>query len=114
MENLTKKELDELMKHCSSVEKEIRLPDGRKKFIFKHRAILDRQGNPIEIGEYMIQSGERTMLVPREQVVKTPEEKAAIKKAVKGYKKHGSDKGFRSKFFQSKWLQRKIEELVLA
>lgn len=114
MQLLTNRELQDLLNNCSSVKEEIRLPDGRKKYIFKHRAILDRQGNPIGLDEYMIQSGERKMLSPTvNKEKKSVEERVAIKNAIRQYKKHGSPKGFSSKLFASKWMQRKIEELVL-
>lgn len=62
MSNLTSKELKQLLDDCSSVKKEIKLADGRKKYIWKQRAILNSDGNPVSLENFM--QRERIMAKP--------------------------------------------------
>jgi len=58
--NLTKFELDDLLKACSSVKKEI----SKNNIIWKKRAILNSDGNPVGLESFMVQSGERRFTTP--------------------------------------------------
>jgi hypothetical protein len=57
--NFSSRDLKELLNDCSSVKKEIKLPDGRKRYIWKKRAVLNSDGNPISLENFMAQ--ERNM-----------------------------------------------------
>ena len=61
---LTNKELNSLLDDCQSVKKTIKISGGRTKYIWKRRVILNSDGNPIGIEQYMVQSGERIFLTP--------------------------------------------------
>ena len=74
--NLTKFELDDLLKACSSVRKEI----SKTQFIWKKRAILNSDGNPIGLESFMIQSGERRFAVPV-QIERNTREEVKVAKA---------------------------------
>jgi len=56
-------------------------------YVFKHSALLDHNGKPIPIDEFMIQSNQRVMLKPKEIIIKSPEEKSILKAAKSEYKK---------------------------
>lgn len=60
--SMSNKELTSLLNDCSSVKKEIKLPDGRMKYIWKQRAVLNSDGNPIGLTEFMRR--ERVILNP--------------------------------------------------
>lgn len=61
---LTNKELNDLLNDCQSVKKAIKVSGGRTKYIWKRRVILNSDGNPIGLEQYMTQSGERIFLTP--------------------------------------------------
>lgn len=61
---LTNKELNALLDDCQSVKKTIKVSGGRTKYIWKRRVILNSDGNPIGLEQYMTQSGERIFLTP--------------------------------------------------
>ena len=61
---LTNKELNDLLNDCQSVKKTIKVSGGRTKYIWKRRVILNSDGNPIGLEQYMTQSGERVFLIP--------------------------------------------------
>ena len=96
--NLTNKELDSLLKDCSSVEKEIKLADGTKKYIFKPRAMLDFKGQPASIEEFMRRTGQWNFLPAKNQEKKSVEERVQIKNAIKNWKKKGTPIGYRKVF----------------
>lgn len=75
--NFTKFELDDLLKACSSVKKEI----SKSQFIWKKRAILNSDGNPIGLESFMVQSGERRFVTPVQIERNTQEEVKAAKAA---------------------------------
>ena len=112
LQNLTSKELNSLLNDCSSVEKEIKLPDGKRKYIFKKRAILDFQGKPVSLDKYMHLSGERIMIENTPKEKKSLEERKEIKKAITNFKKKGHVVGFTTKLFNSRWLRLKLIEIV--
>jgi len=82
------KELKDLMNACSSVKHETRLPNGKTVVVFKERAILNRMGQPIEIGAFEEAVGHRVYIKnePKESI--PAYDKKQIKNAIKEWKKY--------------------------
>ena len=70
-----------------SVFKTINRPDGKKDYILSTKALLNANGKPIPIDEFMIKSGQRIMLTPVVKEVIAPEAKQRVKKEVSQWKK---------------------------
>lgn len=95
---LTNKELNSLLDDCQSVKKTIKVSGGRTKYIWKRRVILNSDGNPIGIEQYIVQSGERIFLTPIKIERNTREE---VKVAKANYAEEMKRK------FESNWKSEK-------
>lgn len=61
--NLTDKELKILLDDCSSVKKTLKI-GNKTVYVWKKRAILNSDGNPIGLEQYLLQAGLRVMRTP--------------------------------------------------
>ena len=85
---LTDQEIQTVVGHSQmSVFKTINRPDGKKDYILSTKALLNANGKPIPIDEFMIKSGQRIMLTSVVKEMITPEDKQKVKKEISQWKK---------------------------
>ena len=86
---LTDKEIQEVVSHSQrSIHKTITLPNGKRQYILSTKAMLDKNGKPIPIDEFMILSGQRKFVEPIERAKLSEEEKLQIWANKKEWKKN--------------------------
>lgn len=85
---LTDQEIQTVVGHSQmSVFKTINRPDGKKDYILSTKALLNANGKPIPIDEFMIKSGQRVMLIPIVKEMIISETKQRVKKEISQWKK---------------------------
>lgn len=82
-QNLTNRELKDLLVDCQSVEK-VKIVHGHKIHIYKKRAVLDKSGKPIPLDEFMTQ--ERVMRQDSYDMSRGPDASRRLAEAKHGYK----------------------------
>lgn len=82
----TDKETKEYVKNCNT-SFSISRQDGKERVAFRACALLNGNAQPIAIEEFMIQSGQRKMLIPIEKPYRRYEEYLAIQLAKKEWNK---------------------------
>ena len=82
----TDKETKEFIKNCNT-SFSVSRQDGKERISFRPCALLNGNGLPIPLADFMIKSGQRVMLQPIEKPYRRHEEYLAIQSAKKEWNK---------------------------